>query len=263
MSRPDERRGPDVGYYVYGIVPADVRLGTGTEGIGDPPAPVELVPHADIAAVVSPVPIDKPIGEPADLLAHARLLDRIAADAAVLPVRFGAVVASRAAVVDELLAGDRDDFAAALAGLRGHAEYVVQAQFVERTVLAEIVSETPEIEGLRDEIRGQPEGAARGLELRLGELVGEAIETRRALATRELIDSLAPVSAASAVRPPSHELDAAHVAFLVETAHGSEFENVVESVARRWPGYATVRMLGPIAPYDFVATLPDAATTRG
>src|SRR5262245_10769503 len=133
MSGPDERGGPDVGYYVYGVVPADVRLGAEDRGIGDPPAPVELVRHEEIAAVVSPIPLDKPIGEPADLLAHAKLLDRIAADAAVLPVRFGAVIASRAAVVDELLAGDRDDFTAALADLRGRAEYLVRARFVERT----------------------------------------------------------------------------------------------------------------------------------
>lgn len=262
MSRPDERHQPGVGYYVYGVVPAGTRLPAEDRGIGDPPAPVELVRHADIAAVVSPIRLDKPIGEPADLLAHADLLDHIAADAAVLPVRFGAVLASRAAVVDELLTGDHDDFVAALADLRGRAEYVIRARFVERTVLAEIVSETPEIAGLRDEIRRLPEGAARGLELRLGELVGQAIETKRALATRELVDSLAPVSAASAVRAPSHEMDAAHVAFLVETARGTEFEGIVEAVARRWPGYATVRMLGPIAPYDFVATVP-AATARG
>ena len=93
--------------YVYGVVPGDrsddaVRdLG----GVGDPDAAVTLVRHGDQAAVVSEVPLDKPLGTPEDLRAHARVLDALAAQSSpVLPFRFGTVVRDTTAVTDELLA---------------------------------------------------------------------------------------------------------------------------------------------------------------
>jgi hypothetical protein len=263
MSTPaDEQSQPDVGYYIYGIVPGDVELSEDVYGIGEPPRPVELVRHGDVAALVSPVPLDQPIGQPADLLSHEHLLDGVVVSSAVLPIRFGSVVAARAVVRDDLLAGNHDEFASTLADLRGLVEYVVRARFVEQAVLGAIVSEVPEVAALREAILAQPEELTRDKQVRLGEIVGQAMEANRAKATEAVLDALTPVTAASAIRPPSHEMDAAHVAFLVETARVAQFEEAVEEIARRWQGYATVRLLGPIAPYDFVST-PPVATAAG
>jgi hypothetical protein len=60
---------------------------------------------------------------------------------------------------------------------------------------------------------------------------------------------------ASVVREPSHELDAAHVAFLVQTDKESEVEQVVEDLARDWEGRIEIRLLGPMAAYDFVGSV--------
>jgi hypothetical protein len=57
---------------------------------------------------------------------------------------------------------------------------------------------------------------------------------------------------ASTVRPPSHEDDAVHVALMVETAKQQDLEQAVRKVADDWTGRVTVRLLGPMAPYDFV-----------
>src|SRR4051812_22580160 len=93
-----------IGYYIYGIVPSDVEVTQDARGIGDPPSDVEVIPHREIAALVSPIAIARPIGQPADLTAHEHLLDGAAAKVPVLPMRFGAVVTSQDAVVEELLA---------------------------------------------------------------------------------------------------------------------------------------------------------------
>ena len=61
------------------------------------------------------------------------------------------------------------------------------------------------------------------------------------------------MTVASAVRSPTHEQDAAHVAFLVETARQRDFEQAIEEVAAAGRG-AHIRLLGPMAPYDFVAS---------
>ncbi|WP_196771136.1 GvpL/GvpF family gas vesicle protein, partial [Mycobacterium colombiense] len=57
------------GVYVYGIVPADVQVEEHARGVGDPPAKVDVVREGDIAALISDVPTDRPLGTPEDLQA--------------------------------------------------------------------------------------------------------------------------------------------------------------------------------------------------
>lgn len=146
----------DRGYYVYGIVPQDVEATEEASGVGDPPARVEVVRHGEIAALVSVIDMTKPLGRPEDLTAHQHLLDATATEAPVLPIRFGAVMTDTEAVVKELLAPHHDEFAAALEELEGHAEYIVNGRYVEKTVLREILANNREAARLRDEI--PPEG---------------------------------------------------------------------------------------------------------
>ena len=60
------------GVYVYGIVPADVEPGDAT-GVAD--GKVDIVTDGDIAALVSAMSVDRPLGKPEDLRAHANVLD--------------------------------------------------------------------------------------------------------------------------------------------------------------------------------------------
>jgi hypothetical protein len=58
----------------------------------------------------------------------------------------------------------------------------------------------------------------------------------------------------AAVREPTHERDAVHLALLVETERQGELEEAVKELAGQWAGRVTMRLLGPLAPYDFVVT---------
>lgn len=240
--------------YVYGIVPADVEIDPGARGVGDPPAPVTTVAHEGIAALVSEIALDKPLGRPEDLTAHAGLLDAAAAEVPVLPLRFGAVVSDEDAVVEELLKANEDDFAAALEELEGKAEYVVQARYVEKAVLREILDENEELARLREHIRGKPEDATRDQRIALGEQIGKAIEAKRATDTQRMVDALKPLGVEISPREPTHEEDAVHLACLAETAEQADLEAAVEELARDWEGRVEVRLLGPLAAYDFVVT---------
>ena len=46
--------------------------------------------------------------------------------------------------------------------------------------------------------------------------------------------------------------DVVNVAFLVERDRQEEFENAVEGVGEELVGRVRLRLLGPVAPYDFV-----------
>ncbi|GAA3079936.1 GvpL/GvpF family gas vesicle protein [Streptosporangium carneum] len=246
------RHEPGRGSYVYGIVPGDVELDPEARGVGDPPGRIHLVRHGDVAALVSEVALDRPLGRPDDLVAHQRLLDGAAAEVPVLPLRFGAVVTDSKAVVEELLKPHHDEFLTALNDLEGQAEYVVKGRYVERVVIGEVLAENREAARLREEIRGKPEDATWDARIRLGELLGEGVEARRDADTETLVAALAPLSVAVALREPTHEQDAVHVAFLVEAERQDEFEQVVDEFGERWTDRVTLRLLGPLAPYDFV-----------
>jgi len=242
------------GWYVYGVVDGDVELQEDARGVGDPPAPVELVRSGsgDVAALVSEIGLDRPVGRPEDLYAHQVLLDAVAVDAPVLPLRFGAVVGSRDAVVSELLDENEREFASALRELDCELQYVVRARYREDAVLREVLRDNPTAASLREKVRAEPAEVAGDLQLRLGEIINNEIEARRSQDTQRLADLLSPVTVGSSVRPPTNELDAAHLAVLVKTDRTADLEEILHGVAQEWSDRATVRLLGPMAPYDFV-----------
>jgi hypothetical protein len=60
-----------------------------------------------------------------------------------------------------------------------------------------------------------------------------------------------------AVLASEDTVDAAHVAFLVRVDQEKEIEHVVKYLGEKWDGRVELRLLGPMAPYDFVgATEP-------
>jgi len=254
MSPRNKPKGEQQGWYVYGIVEHDVEVLPDTRGIGDPPAPVETVVSGDIAALVSRVAVDQPIGERGDLLAHEDLLDTVALDVPVLPLRFGAVMSSRDAVAQELLEPNHDLFADSLHELSDEVQYVVRARYVEEALIREILDEDPDTAELAEQLSGKSMESTRDAQIRLGEMIGVAAEAKRRADTDALIEAIGPLVAATNVRAPTHEQDAAHVAMLVDRDRDAEWEETLGDLARTWSGRATVRLLGPMAPYDFVTT---------
>jgi hypothetical protein len=242
------------GIYVYGIVPADVEVESSAEGIGDPPAAVEVIREGDIAALVSSVPTDEPLGKPDCLRAHARLLDGTASVAPVLPLRFGAVMTDEDSVAEELLRKNHDEFAQALNALEGHAEYIVKGRYDEDTILREVISESAEAQQLREQMAGMSEDAGREARMALGEIVVKAIDAKRAADTDKAVKALDDVAKQVNVRDPSHELDAVNVAVLAKVDQEDELQAKVNDLAENWGGRVDVRLLGPLAAYDFVVT---------
>ncbi|RKN38911.1 GvpL/GvpF family gas vesicle protein [Micromonospora endolithica] len=242
----------DNGLFVYGIVPSDVEPTSDAEGVGDPPAEVTVVRRGDLAALVSEVGLGEPLGRPADLTAYQELLDGTAAVAPVLPVRFGTVVTGPDAVAD-LLDAHHDRFAEALDEYEGRLQYTLHGRFDEQALIRAVLADNPAAAELAGQVRGRPEQASREQRIRLGEIISQAVELRRETENRELVDALAGTSVANAVRPPSSELDSVHVAFLVDGDREDEFVDAAEEFARQRIGLMRLRLLGPLAPYDFVS----------
>ncbi|MEU8043338.1 GvpL/GvpF family gas vesicle protein [Micromonospora echinofusca] len=240
------------GLFIYGIVPSDVEPTADAAGVGDPPGEVAAIRHGELAVLVSEVSLTEPIGRPADLTAYQEMLDGTAAVAPVLPVRFGTVVTGPDAVAD-LLDVHHDRFAAALDEFEGRIQYTVHGRYDEARLIAAVLAENPAAAELADQVRGHPEAATRPQRIRLGEIISQAVELRREAENRQLVDALDPLVVASAPRAPSNELDAANAAFLVDQDREDEFVAAVEEYAEQRRELIRMRLLGPLAPYDFVS----------
>ncbi|MGY0005596.1 GvpL/GvpF family gas vesicle protein [Micromonospora sp. I033] len=240
------------GLFLYGIVPSDVEPTPEAEGVGSPPGEVTAIRHGELAALVSEVGLEEPLGRPADLTAYERLLDGTAVVAPVLPVRFGTVVTG-ADAIEDLLAAHHDRFAAALDELEDRLQYTVHGRFDEQEFISGFLAENDAAAALADEVRGRPEVESREQRIRLGEMISQAVELRREAENRDLIDAVSRYAVADAALPPSHELDAVRVSFLVADDEEDEFVQAVEDFAERRRDIIRMRLIGPLAPYDFVS----------
>ena len=249
MSEP--LTGDGMGVFVHAVVRADHGLPQGVKGVGG--SSLELVPYDEIAAVVSEVGLDGRLGRRADLTAYADVMEALLPEGPVAPVRFGCVMPDAETVVAEILAPRAGELEAMLDDLDGHVQYNVRATYVEETVLAELVRDNPEIQSLRERTRDLPEDALVGDRIRLGELVAQGWARLARADADHILGRVAPAVRAHTVRRdpgPSAALDAA---LLVETARSQELEDSLEDLAQQTEGRMHLRLVGPLAPYDFVA----------
>jgi len=237
------------GCYVYGVVPADAS-NVGLEGLDD--AAVRLVRHGPVAAIVSVVRIERPPGRRNDLLAHSRVLDAFAASGPVVPVQFGAILQDEDAVRTELLAPRENQFAGLLAELSGSLQFTLQARYDEATVLAELVRDDPEIARLREATKDAPEDQSYAERVRLGELVSQRLEARRHADEQTVLGAIEPHVIAYRVRPVTSMDHLTELALLVDSRQREAFDSAAEQLAARLHERARVRLMGPMAPYDFV-----------
>jgi len=218
-----------------------------------------MIRHRDVAGVISELPAEQVLGTREDLLAHEGVVASLAAETTILPLRFGAVVTTSDALVEEMLAPYHAWFAAVIADLTGRREFAIVGTYVEDTVLHEVLEEEPEASRLRERVRKVPEDAAYYDRIRLGELIVQALADKRAADTEALAQALEPYAVAVTMREPIGEDTAADVAFLVADEDRPRFEQATDDLGERWSGRIGLRMLGPLAPYDFVPSHPEEA----
>ena len=111
-------------------------------------------------------------------------------------MRFGAVMADEDSVQADLLEPLEATVGEQLARLEGHVQVTVRATWREDVVMAEVVASDPVIAGLRERTREQPDDSVYGERVRLGQLVSQALEAKRAVEAPVLLDPVLPLATA-------------------------------------------------------------------
>jgi hypothetical protein len=166
-------------------------------------------------------------------------------------MRFPAVTAEEA-VVEELLAPNEEHFLAVLDDLEGRVQYTLKGRYVEDAVLGEVLQRNTEIRALQDKISELPEDASYYDRVRLGELVVKVLEQQREEDGAQILDRLEPFAVSVVANEPGQPEDVVNAAFLVQRDRLREFDDAVENLGQDLDGRIRLRLLGPLAPYDFV-----------
>lgn len=264
---------PTQAWRVYGIVPAETELPDLRAVDSQPPdldpqtdvheeAPdvaereLQLLRHGPIAAVVEAIDPSR-AARRRDLLAHSAVLNALAIQGPVIPIAFGSAFPERDQVVDGLLAtpGTAEALTERLEQLRGHAQFQIRVRYLMDDLLARIVAADSEISELRERTRDVPEADSYNDRVQLGELVSHAVDRRLSDDSEYLINALGAKAGDARVSSRSDSTPSLSLAFLVADPDRQQFEAVAEKAAEELRDLAVVELLGPLAPFDFVADL--------
>lgn len=249
---PAEQDSIDRDWYVYGIVESN-----DVPAVRDAPAlrdnGVEFISHGDVAALVGPIGSGRRLGRRADLVAHSDVLNGVAATGTpVIPVEFGSVLAESGEVERELLAPNTEHWLEMLRYLRGTNQFTIRGTYDQAEILGEAVRENADIAELRDQTIGRDDDESYGARVRLGELVARAIDEKRSADVELLSGVLEPHCVSQRITTGSGLDGLVDAAFLVSDRQRAEFEAAAEGLAEQLHDRARLKLLGPLAPFDFV-----------
>ncbi|MFC7817189.1 GvpL/GvpF family gas vesicle protein [Streptomyces sp. NPDC057367] len=235
--------------YVYGITPAGVRAprSPGVDG-----ATVRLLTGSGLCAAVSPAPLRlRPRRR--DLLAHQAVLDELAAQGPLLPMRF-AVLSPRPDALLSQLRADAAHLSRQLDEVRGCVELNVKGTVVPGH-FAELVRRDEGLRSLALRTRRRPDYEAN---VRLGEAIAKSVRREARRAAREALDRLTPL-AVRTVPGRTDDEQVLSVSFLLRSADERRFRQEVDALARDHGDRLALSLTGPLPCYSFVDPGPAQA----
>src|SRR4051794_16963853 len=186
------RTPPATALYCYAVTWADAARPQRGAGIGG--ASVKAVSQGELAALTSPIESTKVRARRRDLLSHSEVLSAALEHGTVLPLRFGVVFESEAALIGDFLHARHDELVGLLRRFDGRVELTVKAFYKEEAILAEIVRDNQRIARLREATLSGPEASTYALKVELGEMVAAELQARTRRAREALLERLRPLA---------------------------------------------------------------------
>ena len=244
-----QAQGELTGRYVYCIIPTDEPCGFGRTGIGTEPTMVSTVSYRDIAAVVSPTPLEVYDPTRENVLAHERVNEAVMRDFTVIPMSFGTVFKTEQDII-ELLRTAYDAFREVLEKMRDKLEFGLKVLWQPDEVIKDIEKEDENLRLLRQEISSQ-QGSTYFARMQYGRLVDQLLVDRSERTGTEILAALRDVAVASRVNKPIGDRMILNAAFLVSRDREQEFDARVKRIGSAHE-HLTFKYTGPWPPYNFV-----------
>jgi Gas vesicle synthesis protein GvpL/GvpF len=238
-----------VGIYVYAIGRESDAAPVAVEGILA--QPVYRLAAAGLAAIVSDCPLETVRPERKHIAASQRVLSSVDRRVDLLPVAFGTVAQSDAALLG-FLDAHAEVLTAQLHRIAGAVEMSLRLRLDVPDPIAHVVERTPELKGARDRLLARHRPPSYDERIRLGQLFDEALRHYREAQTAQMLAVLEPSCRQIRPLPVGPETEIANLAMLVAHDAVARFEGAVNDAAAQLPDELAVTIGGPWPPHNFV-----------
>src|SRR5438309_4773722 len=239
------------GRYVYGIVQTKDHINFGKIGIGGAGEPVYTVNYLDIAAVVSktPVAIFDPTRENA--LAHEHVIETVMKNHTIIPMSFGTVFRTDDDI-REVLKGIYASLKDVLKQMSGKLEFGLKVNWDRDQIIEELKQHDEEIRRFHHEIIRKQLQSTYFARMQLGRMIDKALAERATQYVRDIYEGLRNVCVASRDNQPIGDKMIMNAAFLVDRSRESEFDSIVNKIAKKYGKRLKFKYTGTWPPYNFV-----------
>jgi hypothetical protein len=237
-------------HYIYGIVAAGSQLPASLSGLED--APVRPYVVDGLAALISPTTLDTIRPERRHLSAHQSVLTKMAQATDVLPMAFGTISDSEAAV-GETLREYAQVFNRELAHIAGRVEMTVRLRLEGDDIFRMYVEHFPELRRRRDACFNGPREPNQMELLDLGQHFERLLTRDREEKVETALSVLRPVITEMKSIDPHDERLMFSIACLIERGSAPRFDSAIEDLAAKYPDDYRIAVNGPWPPYSFVS----------
>ena len=249
-----------MGKYLYCIIPCREDHTFDTIAIGSENSVVHTVCHNGLAAVVSDSPLKHYENTRRNMMAHEKAIERVMKEFTLLPVRFGTITDSASPIQDiqKLLGSRFEEFQKLLEDMEDKVELGLKAFWRdEKAIFEEIVAENGDIRRLRNSLSGKSPEATHFDRVRLGEMVKEALNRKRAKEAAKILLPLRRIAHSVRENEALGDRMVVNAAFLVNKSKEPEFDQVVGKLDEQFVERVAIKYIGSAPPYNFVNIMVD------
>jgi len=202
-------------------------------------------------SVVSDVPSGKVRPERSCLAAHQQVLKRLMAEATPLPMSFG-ILADSPAAVRKMLSRNQQALLDQLRRVAGRVEMGLRVTWDVPNIFEYFVNTHPELRLLRDRLLGIQHEPTQEQKIEVGRMFDRLLNEDRDAYAEKVEGILAPFCAEIERNKCRNEREVLNLACLVERAAMPQFETGVFEAAKQFDNNFAFDYNGPWAPHNFV-----------
>lgn len=222
-----------------------------SKGMGDRGDPVTSIHYKDLGVVISTTPDAEYDPSRRHMMTHTKAQEEVMERYSILPVRFNTIAPGKE-VIHNLLQEQYDELQELLGTMQGKVEMGLKALWYEGIIFDEILAEYADIRKLRDTLQKQPLQQTYHEQLRLGEMIEQAMQQKRESEVALILDRLQLHVIDTQTDDLVSDRMILNAAFLVEQAKEPTLEQAVEAVDEEMGQRILFRYVGPVPAYNFV-----------
>lgn len=239
------------GQYAYCVIGAKQERNFGPIGISG--SEVLTIGYDDLTMVVSSHPLARIKATEENMLAHARVIEKVMEEFdGVLPVRFGNIAVS-ADEIRNLLDRRRREFKIALRDLDHKVELGVKAAWADMGVIfREIVKENTDIRKMKEKLQNTADAKSLQKKNEAGKLVEAALQKKKLNEADRIVEALRRTAVSYKLNKTGGDEMFMNAAFLVDKGREKEFDNIMCDLGEEHKKRIKFHYAGPLPAFNFV-----------